>query len=306
MNRFALRSHLAALAFALVLAAPAAPGRAADDANEVVGRVGSAEIKVGQIREFLRNADPNLRQQAEKDPQVLARLVRGDLGRMAVLNEAREKKWDQRPEVQAQIELARNQVMVNSYLQSVVQLPQGFPSDAEIQAAYDGNKGNLMKPGEYQLAQIFLTVPASADKGVTDAVQRRADELARKVRTKGTDFAAVARETSDEKESAAKGGDLGWVSAQILLPEVRNIVGIMAKGEVSQPIRTPAGFHIVKLIDTKPSAVAPLSEVRDGLIATLRQRKFEELQAAYLNAMLDRGGLAINEVALRKAVAPAQ
>ena len=45
---------------------------------------------------------------------------------------------------------------------------------------------------------------------------------------------------------------------------------------------------------------------RDALISTLRQRKLEELQTAYLNAMLDRNGLAINEVALRKALAPAQ
>ena len=304
MQQFALRSPLAALTLALALAVPVVAARAADDANEVVGRVGSAEIKLGQVRDFLRNADPNLRHQAERDPQVLARLVRGDLGRMAVLNEAREKKWDQRPEVQAQIELARNQVIVNSYLQSVVQLPQGFPTDAEIQSAYEVNKNALMKPGEYHLAQIFLAIPPSADKGVIDALQRRADELTRKARAKGTDFAALARESSDHKESAVNGGDLGWLSAQNLLPEVRNAVAGMAKGEVSLPIRVPGGFHIVKLTDSKPSVVAPLSEVRDGLIATLRQRKFEELQATYLNAMLERNGLAINEVALRKALAP--
>jgi peptidylprolyl isomerase len=304
MTPFSLRSRPAlALAVMVAVVVPAAVGRAADDPNEVVGRVGGVEIKLGQVRDFLRGADPNLRQQAEKDPQVLNRLVRVELQRLAVLNEAREKKWDQRPEVQAQLEAARQQVVINSYLQSVVQVPQGFPSDAEVRAAYEVNKGNLMKAPEYHLAQIFLAIPPSADKGVTDALQRRADELARKARAKGTDFAALARESSDHKESAVNGGDLGWVAANILLPEVRNAVGAMAKGEVSLPIRVPGGFHVVKLIDSKPSVQAPLAEVRDGLVATLRQRKLEELQAAYLNSMLDHGGLAINEVALRKALA---
>jgi peptidylprolyl isomerase len=303
MRRLLLRLWLVALALGLTPGGATAV-RAADDPNEVVGRVGGAEIKLGQVRDFLRAADPNLRQQAERDPQVLNRLVRTELGRMAVLAEARDKKWDQRPEIQALMEQARTNVMFGTYLQSVVQMPAGFPSDAEIQAAYETNKGNLMKPSEYHLAQIFLTVPPSADKGVTEAVQRRAEELGRRARAKGTDFAALARESSDEKESAVKGGDLGWVSAQILLPEVRNVVGVMAKGEVSQPIRTATGYHIVKLVDTKPSVVAPLAEVREGLIQGLRQRKLEELQGAYLNAMLERNGLAINEVALRKAVAP--
>jgi len=300
------RLSRAGFALVLALAVPAGGARAADDPNEVVGRAGSAEIKLGQIREFLRHLDPNARQQAEKDPQVLIPAIRNDLGRLAVSIEARDKKWDQRPDVQAAIEQARMNVIVGSYLQSVVQLPQGFPSDADIQTAYEANRGNLMKPGQYHLAQIFFSLPTSADKGVTDAVQRHAEEVDRKARSKGADFAALARETSDHKESAVNGGDIGWLGAEKLLPEIRNVVVAMARGEVSQPIRTPAGFHIVKLIDSKPTELAPLSEVRDGLIQNLRQRKLEELQTAYVKAILDRSGAEINEMALRKAVAPGQ
>lgn len=291
------------LALALLATTPAAAQPKPGD-DEVVGKVGGAEVKLGLVRDFLRNADPAVRQQAEKDPSILVRLVRAELERLAVMNEARDKKWDQRPEVKQAIDRARDQVIAGSYLQSVVQLPQGFPSEAEIQAAYDLNKGNLMRQPEYHLAQIFLAVPASADKGVTDAVQRRADELARKDKTKGADFAALARESSDHKETAVNGGDIGWQVAANLLPEIRNAVAAMAKNDISQPIRSANGYHIVKVLETKPSSLAPLPEVREGLIGTLRQRKFEELQAAYVVQMLERGGLAINEVALRKALAP--
>jgi peptidylprolyl isomerase len=291
------------LGLGLLLAAPA---RAADDPNEVVGKAGGAEIKAGQVHDFVQRLDPAQRAQAQKDPQALLPALRSELGRLAVLNEARDKKWDQRPDVQALIEQQRNQVVLSSYLQSVVQLPAGYPSDAEVQAAYESNKGNLMKAGQYHLAQIFFTVPASADKGVTEAVQRRAEEIARKARGRGTDFAALARENSDHKESSVQGGDMGWLGAPQLLPEIRNAVAAMAKNEVSQPIRTVAGYHIVKLLESKPSEVVPLADVRESLVQTLRQRKLEELQAAYINGMLERGGVAINEMALRRAVGSAR
>src|SRR5689334_20853740 len=138
---------LALLATAPVWCSPAAAQPKPGD-DEVVGKVGSAEVKLGLVREFLRNADPAVRQQAEKDPQILVRLVRAELERLAVMNEARDKKWDQRPDVKQAIERARDQVIAASYLQSAVQLPQGFPSEAEIQTAYDLNKGNLMRQPE--------------------------------------------------------------------------------------------------------------------------------------------------------------
>lgn len=301
-NRLGVLGTVLVLGFGLLGTPALAQPRPGDD--EVVGKVGNAEVKAGMVREFLRNADPATRQQAEKDPKLLLPLVRAELERQAVMNEARDKKWDQRPEVKVMIDRARDQVIATSYLQSAVQLPQNFPSEAEVQAFYDGNKGNFTKAPEYRLSQIFLAIPASADKGVIEALQRRADELARKARTKGTDFAALARESSDHKETALTGGDTGWQSAALLLPEIKNIVGGMAKGDVSPPIRSAAGFHIVKVADSKPMAQATLAEVRDGVVQTLRQRRFEELQVAYVAQMIERGGLAINEMALRRAAAP--
>ena len=84
-NRLIVLGTTFALGLLTALAAPAGAQPRPDD-GEVVGKVGNAEVKLGLVREFLRNADPNLRQQAEKDPQILARLVRGELERLAVLN----------------------------------------------------------------------------------------------------------------------------------------------------------------------------------------------------------------------------
>lgn len=294
------------LLLAVLLSIPLAASRAADDPNEVVGRVGSTEVKVGEMREFIRALAPNLRQQAEKDPQVLNRLVRAKLEQLAVLNEARDKKWEQRPEVMRQIDAARNQVLFTSYIESVARPPDSFPSEAEIATAYEANKANLMKPAQYHLAQIFLAIAPGADKAGIDAAQKRADELDRKAHAKGADFGALARQSSEHKDSAQQGGDIGWLPAQQLLPEIRNAVATMAKGEISPVIRTQTGFHVIKLLESQPSALATQAEARETLVAGLRQRKFEENQAAFLSALLERSGIAVNEMVLKKLLEPAQ
>src|SRR6266404_4642914 len=91
----------ALLVAGLAFAGPVGAAYAADDPNEVVARAAGAEIKLGEVREMLRGLDPNMRQQMERDPQILARLPRARLERGAVLNEARSKKWEERPDVQA-------------------------------------------------------------------------------------------------------------------------------------------------------------------------------------------------------------
>lgn len=294
------------LLLAVLLAMPLAASRAADDPNEVVGRVGSTEVKLGELREFIRTLAPTVREQAEKDPQMLNRLVRAKLEQLAVLNEARDKKWEQRPEVVRQIEAARNKVLFTSYMESVARPPENFPSEAEIAAAYEANKANLMKPAQFHLAQIFLAIAPGADKAGVEAVQKRADELDRKAHAKGADFGALARQSSEHKDSAQQGGDIGWLPVQQLLPEIRSAVTTMAKGEISPVIRTQTGFHIIKLIESQPSALATPAEARETLVAGLRQRKFEENQAAFLGALLERSGIAVNEMVLKKVLEPPQ
>lgn len=73
----------------------------------------------------------------------------------------------------------------------------------------------------------------------------------------------------------------------------------MLKGEISDPILGSTGWHIVRLMDTKAAAPRPLAEVRDTLVGTLRQRKVQELQQAYVASLLGKNPVAVNEARLR-------
>ena len=85
-----------------------------------------------------------------------------------------------------------------------------------------------------------------------------------------------------------------------LIPEIRVVVTRMNKGEISTPIRTANGWHIVRLSDRKPSAVRPLPEVRDQLVASMRLRKAQEGERSYIESLVGKSSVTVNQVELQK------
>jgi peptidyl-prolyl cis-trans isomerase SurA len=144
---------------------------------------------------------------------------------------------------------------------------------------------------EFDLAHILVRVPEQARPEQLDRQRERADEALRRLRS-GADFAQVAATYSDAAD-ALQGGSLGW-RPQDRLPELfAEVVGRMRVGEVSEVLRSPAGFHIVKLID-KRGAGAPYmveqNHVRHILVRTSElvsqdeaRRKLESLRERIVN-----------------------
>src|SRR5262245_59326095 len=120
----------------LMLMTMSEPTQAAESAPEVVARLGEIEFTAASLADFVRSLDPNVRKQALNDAKLLQQLVGLEMARIAVLNEAKDKNWQQRPDVARQIERARDATIVASYLASVGTVPANYPSEAEIKAAY--------------------------------------------------------------------------------------------------------------------------------------------------------------------------
>ena len=116
----------------------------------------------------------------------------------------------------------------------------------------------------------------------------------------GADFGKLAKENSAHKESADKGGELGWISEEQMVPEVRKVVTGMNKGDVSQPVKSAAGWHVIKLLDKKPAATRPLADIRANLVVAMRNRKSQEMERAYLEALSIKLPPTLNQIELGK------
>jgi hypothetical protein len=295
MRRLVAAALAATLGGAPLLAQQPVPPTPSDP---VVAQRGSIALTASDVRDMVRFAEPDVRRQLESDPAALSRAVRERLIALSVLAEARAHQWDTRPDIAWRADRAREAVITDSYLASLTQPDPNYPSDEEVLAAYEANKAKLMLPRQYHLAQIYLAVSQDAPIAADTDAQKRLNELRSQVVVKHADFAALARRQSDDRSSAGNGGDLGWVREDQLLPAVRTAVAGMAEGAVSDPIHAADGWHLVRLLGTKPAGPAPLADIRDNLVRALRQQKQQENVRAYLAGMLKQQPIQINEIQL--------
>ncbi|WP_110674684.1 peptidylprolyl isomerase [Salinicola sp. RZ23] len=164
-------------------------------------------------------------------------------------------------------------------------------SDREIDRFLEqaGQNSNV----SYHLAQILVAVPQSPTPDQVRQAQAKAEKLYQELKS-GADFRKLAVSESDGGQ-ALKGGDLGWRPAAQIPTIFADVIPDLTKGEVSQPIRSPSGFHLVKLIDSRGGDGKQIS--REQASQAIFQRKVnDELEAwtqeirasAYVDNRLDK------------------
>lgn len=158
-------------------------------------------------------------------------------------------------------------------------------SDKELQEYYERNTksgANL----QVKASHIFIAIPEGAD---TATVQEK-EALAKKLleRAKGDDFAKLAREHSQDPNTRADGGDLGYFGRGVLPKAIEEMVFSMRVGEVRGPVRADRGFHVIKLVDKRAEAVKPFAEVKDDLRRQLQQKETERQTRNYLSELRRR------------------
>lgn len=266
----------------------------------VIARIGDTEVKFDDMRASIESLDAREQAALARDPSLLNQVVRTFLVRRVVLKEALAKKWDQESAVAAQIQRARDNTIVETYLQSVSKPADTYPSDAEVQSAYESRKAQLLVPRQFRLAQIFIALPKAADKTTTDKAQSKLEAVKKSLRQSGADFAAIAKANSEEPESASRGGEIGWLAENQVQPEVRPQVTSLSKNATSEAIRLEDGWHILKVVEIKEAYTPTLDEVRSQLVQQLRNEKAQNNSQAYLAKLLQQSPVAINELALSK------
>ncbi|NLS43216.1 peptidylprolyl isomerase [BEV proteobacterium] len=132
-------------------------------------------------------------------------------------------------------------------------------TDADIAAFYEKNKQEFTQPQRKRFSVIKLKTEADA-RAVLDELKN------------GADFAALAKEKSQDVVSRRNGGDLGWMDANATVDELQQ-VNLTEKGQLSEPVKSSVGYLIVRLDDIQAAQVKPLSMVRDDIAVRAKREK---------------------------------
>jgi parvulin-like peptidyl-prolyl isomerase len=268
----------------------------------IIAKVGDSEVKADDIKPLIEKLPVRDQLLLSKDPAALNNLVRELIVQQLVFKEALSKKWEQQPQIVAQLERIRQQAITQSYLQSLATPPADFPSQADLETAYETLKKNnaLQVPKQYRLAQIYIACPKGADKASEDKAQTRVDAALKAL--KGGDFASAAKSLSDDVASAQHGGELGSLGETQIQPEIRSAVASLSKNGTTEPIRLNDGWHIIRVLEIKEPYTATLDEVKAPLTNELRNQRAQVIAKAYLAKLLQQNPVTLNEIEVAKLI----
>lgn len=264
----------------------------AAESDPVVGSIGEIELHQSEVLAALGTMSTVDKEALARDPGTLNQLVRSLLVQRVVLKEALEKKWDEDPSIQVLLKSTREAAISDSYLKSLSRPPDSYPSEGELKLAYENGRAALTVPRSFRLAQIFVAEEAGAEKKLK-AVQQRLKE-------KPGSFAQVAREMSEEKESASRDGEIGWLKEQQIQPEILAQLPKLNVNTMSAPVKLKDGWHILKVLDVREAFTPIFEQVRVQLAQRLRAEKARANMQSHVSELLHDHPVAVNEVALSK------
>lgn len=158
----------------------------------------------------------------------------------------------------------------DSYLKDVT------VSGDEVNQYYAENESNYHKQAEVKARHILLRVDEEAPAAEVERVKAEAEKLLQEAKKKGADFAELAQQHSQDP-AAANGGDLGYFTRDRMVPSFADAAFALKAGEISELVRTPYGFHIIKVEDVRPERTIPLEEVSSEIELTLKKEKARDI-----------------------------
>ncbi len=164
-------------------------------------------------------------------------------------------------EAPEQVDVAYIELRLSDLTASVAE-----PTDDEVQSYYTQHQGNYTGTESRRVAHILLS---------GDDAEQQAAELETALK-EGAEFAELAKQHSADTFTAPQGGELPWTGKGVWEPEFEQAAFALAEGEVSAPVKTQYGVHIVKLLEVRPAAVKPLDDVRGQIIAQVKRDKAME------------------------------
>ncbi len=251
----------AALGFGLANGAATGAIAQAVTADTVIATVGETEITAGEMRVARQNLPAQF--QTLTDAELFDGILRNIIQQVLLVQALEEIT------IQDEITMAHDR---RSYLASasVEKALEGLITDESLQAAYDKAYSDIEPSTEYNASHILVETQEEAAALVTELEA-------------GADFAQLARDKSTGP-SGPNGGNLGWFGPGMMVQPFEEAVMTLETGQISAPVETQFGWHVVKLNETRSVSGPAMEDVQEQLAETIRREHIEGFLASLTEA----------------------
>jgi peptidyl-prolyl cis-trans isomerase D len=146
-----------------------------------------------------------------------------------------------------------------------------------VAARYDMLKDSFQQPETRRVRHILLTVEKDADPELLNSKRTELEEIRSRILAGELSFEEAAKQYSEDPGSASKGGDLGFFGKGMMVAEFEEAAFSMDKEQISEPVQTDYGYHVLQLVEIKEERIQPVSEVADQIIREIQMEKAQLL-----------------------------
>ena len=160
---------------------------------------------------------------------------------------------------------------INKFLRKAVQETVKVTPE-QAQAYYDSHPEEFQRGEAAHARHIFLRIPEGATPEESASIKAKLETIATQIK-RGADFGQMAQANSEDTQSGAQGGDLGFNPRGRLPGPIDSVAFTLAPGTVSGPVRTNFGWHLIKTEEIAPPGLVPFAEIRDRLVPGLTRKR---------------------------------
>jgi len=147
-------------------------------------------------------------------------------------------------------------------------------TEDDLRNLYEEQKASFTSEERRKVSHILVAVDSEGGETAEQAALSKINQIQDRL-SKGEDFAKVAKETSDDPLSAQNGGDLGFIAKGAMEQNFADAAFALKQGELSKPVKTSFGYHLIKVTELSPAKIKPFDEVKDELLKTFQRNAAE-------------------------------
>jgi len=267
--------------------APAPTGAVVDSTEVVATYAGKKLTSAAVLEEIERLPGPSRAYLAapERKRQFVENMILNDL----IFTEAQKAGYDKDPDIEKQVADMRKRLVVQRLMREYQKPPT--ISDEDAKKFYDENP-NLFTSTQIQASHILVKDEETAKK------------LREQLVADPSKFADLAKEQSIDKTSGAKGGDLGKFGQGRMVPDFERVAFSLKPGELSQPVKTQYGWHIILVKEREDGERKPFDQVKEQIKTTLRNKQLQDNIQVKFDELKKSANMQIDDAALAKITPP--
>ena len=243
------------------------------------------KLDFGDIQNIFANLSADQRRTYLADEAAFMKIVKQEADNLSVLEAAKVNKIQADAKIAFLMQRGAENILRESYLNKLIanKIPADFPSEQQMKEYYEKNKDKFVIGERVHVWQIYLLTNEDMDKKAITKIEKQAETIVKEIKQGKLNFQAASIKYSEHDQSKANGGYMGLIKVSELKPGIDKPLLALAHGEISKPVNTETGVHILKRGAIVPAQDVSYAQIQGQIKSLLLKQARAQLRIAIYN-----------------------